>query len=466
MSEANVPPRHEPSSQSGAVPSTPAADTAQDQAWTAVPLPGTLPTEPAMPSAAPTAAPREAELLTLIRDLNRCNEALMARVNQLENALDQSQQALKVEVGRSRQRQASTDDKAAVAQQRSMAQLLSELETASDGLKRQRILNETLQAQLDTSQERVTQLDRECTVLRQRHSEQGQALEASEILCRDLRSRLQRQQRYTLQFKAALEKCLDMNAQAGNAAIPHQNVVMDSPYSSFEDTGSNPLSMPRAERIQPWSSAEGDTVPGAMDPQLMALLKRPQTSSAEASVSPTNPSPSMATSADPPSDGDADTRLWQDLERVVDHSTPSPASPTPDPTAPAAPSSSHSATFTEPLPWGPPQKRAADTEPAVTAHGPVDVDEDTPETAADTANPPPWPPATESPSIETETPHRAPDPLQPVADPERLPVFNITGTQSPSPLVHPLKPQKKKRTSLSAVELPSFPPLPKTSGGH
>ena len=417
-----------------------------------------------MPSAAPTAAPRESELLTLIRDLNRCNEALMARVNQLENSLDQSQQALKVEAERSRQRQVSTDDKAAAAQQRSMAQLLSELEAANDGLKRQRILSETLQAQLDTSQERVTQLDRECTVLRQRHSEQGQALETSEVLCRDLRSRLQRQQRYTLQFKAALEKCLDMNAKAGSSAIPHQNVVMEAPYSSFEDTGSNPLSMPRAERIQPWSSEVGDAVAGAVDPQLMALLKQPQTGGSESVASDTRPASSTAASAAQSPDGEADTRLWQDLERVVDHSTPSPVPHTSTPTTPPASPAPDTATFTEPLPWGPPQKRANDAEPAVTAPVFGGTDEDTPEAAADIPNPT-WPPAaSEHPSVET-SPY-APEPLPPGAEAEALPVFNITGNQSPSPLVHPLKPQRKKRTSLSAVELPSFPPLPRTSGGH
>ncbi|NER85384.1 MAG: hypothetical protein F6K42_39010, partial [Leptolyngbya sp. SIO1D8] len=36
-----------------------------------------------------------------------------------------------------------------------------------------------------------------------------------------------------------------------------------------------------------------------------------------------------------------------------------------------------------------------------------------------------------------------------------------TSQASPSPIVHPLRPTQRKRKSLSAVELPSFPPLPK-----
>lgn len=451
MSEANVPPRHESSghSDAGSAP-PPAAQGHQPQNWTPVPLPGTVPLAD-MPSAAPNATPRESELLNLIRDLNRCNEALMARVNQLESALEQSQQTLHREREKARQHpQPSPADKAAMAQQRSMAQLLSELETANDSLKRQRILSETLQAQLDTSQERVTQLDRECTVLRQRQGDHTQALEKAEALCRDLRSRLQRQQRYTLQFKAALEKCLDMNAQGTVTPIPN-NVVMEAPYSSNEDANGNPLSMPRADRIQPWSSGTGANDVGTLDPHLMALLRKP--SAAPAS----DPGTAPATR------GEADVHLWQDLERVIDHATAAPDGEE-DAIEVAAPSEDQGqrlvpepeATFTEPSPWGPPQPRHPSPEAPATSHG-----EETPFPSTVPTDPvPTW-------SSPTPTEASFPDDASaPQSASSELPVFKMAGQQGPSPLVHPLRPQKKKRTSLSAVELPSFPPLPKAPAGH
>jgi hypothetical protein len=66
--------------------------------------------------------------------------------------------------------------------------------------------NEALQAELDVNQQRVAQLERECTLLQQRFNEKTVALQQAENTCHDLKSRLHRQQRYTLQFKAALGK--------------------------------------------------------------------------------------------------------------------------------------------------------------------------------------------------------------------------------------------------------------------
>ncbi|WP_008311798.1 hypothetical protein [Leptolyngbya sp. PCC 6406] len=475
MSEANVPPRHESPDNR---PSGPAFEPRRPQSpaefpkvvgspehiWPPAPLAGTAgPDADAFPDSPPSPAPvpREAELLYLIRDLNRCNEALMARVNQLEEALETSQQSLQAEVERSHHLANRPEEKVAAAQQRSTAQLLSELETASDGLKRQRILTETLQAQLDTSQDRVTQLERECTLLQQRQTERLQALEKSEDLCRDLRSRLQRQQRYTLQFKAALEKCLDMNAQTP-LAIP-TNAVMDIPYSNLEGAGSNPISMPRADRIQPWSSQEGDSTGPALDPQLMALLRQPASHFSEAQA-PVRPAPAPAPAA---TTGEADTRLWQDLERVIDHSVSPRTAPTPAP-PPSVPEQAapEQATFTEPSPWGPPQPR-----PTPTWNADLDSVEDA-ETAfevAPNAVAPPWQ-AMEMPSPRPANPAPQTDAIDVQArlhfSPGELPLMGQTHAQggAPSPLVHPLRPAKKKRTSLSAVELPSFPPLPRNSG--
>ncbi|NJN21430.1 MAG: hypothetical protein HC812_09895, partial [Leptolyngbya sp. RL_3_1] len=232
MSEANVPSQHRH-------PGTPKVSRATGDgaetlaggvvpaSWETVNLPGHLPVEaiPVDPTLNPA---REVELLNLIRDLNRCNEVLLGRVNQLEEALENSQQALQAEVEHHHHSQSRVDP-AVTAQQRSMAQLLSELEGANDGLKRQRILSETLQAQLDSSQERVVQLERECTLLQQQQTAKSQSLQKSEETCQDLRSRLQRQQRYTLQFKVALEKCLDMSSPHGVTASPERSPLGRKP---------------------------------------------------------------------------------------------------------------------------------------------------------------------------------------------------------------------------------------------
>ncbi|PSN80428.1 hypothetical protein C8B47_06665, partial [filamentous cyanobacterium CCP4] len=127
--------------------------------------------------------PAPENLVQLIQDLNQCNDALLLRVTELEDDLERSQVALQAEIERN---QAQTHSGALPVAatpgpvQQQIAQLLSELDVANDGLRRTTIHNETLQAELEVSQQRVAQLERECTLLQQRFSEKNTALHQAE----------------------------------------------------------------------------------------------------------------------------------------------------------------------------------------------------------------------------------------------------------------------------------------------
>ncbi|MEM0981143.1 MAG: hypothetical protein AAGH78_12825 [Cyanobacteria bacterium P01_H01_bin.58] len=427
--------------------------------WATVPLPGTLPLEsiPSAPASQSESA-REAELLALIRDLNRCNEVLLARITYLEEALETSQQALQQEVERSQQ--GVQDGPVAAAKQQSVAQLLSELEEANAGWKRQSILAETLQAQLETYQERSKHLERECALLRKQHTEKVQQAQTLESSCRDLRSRLQRQQRYTLQFKAALEKSLDVSTARRVPAAETPRYEEETYATAAEN---QPLAMPRADRIQPWSSQ--DSTPQA-DSQLLSLvrsLKEPEFPTGDTTSTPANaamaePQPQLTV------DQDAEQKLWQDVERVIENSTPVTVAPSQAESASlhATPTESD-AQFTEPMPWGPVQKTSPVTEPVNESESPK----------ADATVP-------QHPTLEATTLSQLADIIdvshivekqsETAQSPLKLempPLINQKVTNevppqtSPSPVVHPHRSPQKKRKSLSAVELPSFPPLPK-----
>ncbi len=123
--------------------------------------------------------------------------------------------------------------------------LLHELETSHQTVQRQQILIETLTTQLESSQERVAQMERECFLAQQRYNEQSHQLVQTQNTCRDLQTRLTRQQRHTLQFKLALEKCLEVH-------VPSQEFQLDrdlkkAPYPCA-------LSLPKAQPIQAWSA--------------------------------------------------------------------------------------------------------------------------------------------------------------------------------------------------------------------
>ena len=128
-------------------------------------------------------------------------------------------------------------------------QLLQELERSRQTTQRQQILVETLTEQLESSQERIAQLERDCALTQQRHNEQVQQVLQAEGACRDLRLRLHRQQQQTLQFKAALEKCLEMPTAYGQPLVPDV-AIADSAETT--DTLAALLQL-KHQPVKPWS---------------------------------------------------------------------------------------------------------------------------------------------------------------------------------------------------------------------
>lgn len=197
------------------------------------------------------------ELLTLIRELNECNDALLGRVRYLEDALTQSQVELDREILRSQQatQQQQEQELALAAAQQKASQSADELEFIQQTVQRQQIQIETLEAQLETSQQRVAELERECALVQQKQQEQYHQLQESKQTCQDLRSRLQRQQRYTLQYKVALKKCLDVPPPR------YQNAG-----ESMDMTDAPTGFMPKVSKIQPWSSTHPSDLEATQPP--------------------------------------------------------------------------------------------------------------------------------------------------------------------------------------------------------
>jgi hypothetical protein len=188
------------------------------------------------------------DLISLIQELNQCNSILLDRVSQLEEALEHSQVALQAEVGRS-QDGATEPPTELTASPEAIVSLFNQLEFAHQANQRQQILIETLTGQLESSQERVAELERESALVQQRYSEQIQLLGQTESSNRDLQARLHRQQRYTLQFKAALEKCLE---------VPTPQYDLGAEAMTEAIMGDNPFLL-KTQKIQPWSAQADST---------------------------------------------------------------------------------------------------------------------------------------------------------------------------------------------------------------
>lgn len=201
------------------------------------------------------------KLLTLNEELQKANSDLYAQVKQLKQELAEAEKILQWQKKRSSVTESMLNQQTQELEtaQEQIQSIFQQLETTVQTVKSQEMFIDTHKAQLQISQERVAQLERECTLLQTNYSEQSQQLLHSENTCRELRTRLIRQQRQTLQFKAALEKCLD-------TPVSHYDTLEDSAYHPYDVTGGHSRFsikarslFPHAQPIQPWSAETDPT---------------------------------------------------------------------------------------------------------------------------------------------------------------------------------------------------------------
>jgi len=213
--------------------------------------------------------------VTLMQALHECNRDLLQRLAQLETALEESQNTLQNRETLLEQRTAELENT-----QEQLTRLFGKVEVSHQTLQSQEILVESLRSNLATSQARLAAVERECASTVQRYNEQLHQLLATENVCRELRSRLHRQQRHTLQFKAALERSLEM---------PHIKPPMIDPPDHADDIAtaqlesllaavkSSQVPVPpafNASPVKPWSEpaehSEAVAASDAIDPESIA----------------------------------------------------------------------------------------------------------------------------------------------------------------------------------------------------
>ncbi|MEO1523219.1 MAG: hypothetical protein AAFU78_20935, partial [Cyanobacteria bacterium J06633_2] len=294
-------------------------------------------------SSAPSSTQSAEGLIALIQDTNQRNHELMDRVAQLEEALEQSRQALQQELD---QAQGSENEDQPSSSQVDASQqvnyLLNQLEFVQQANQRQEILVETLTEQLESSHTRVAQLEDDCLALQDAVNRQSVQLQDGDRQCRDLQARLQRQQQYTLQFKVALDKCLEVpppsyetspspagdddsenltSSQVSIPPIPLAEGAMPQSYSSQASTDSTHIDaskasaslnepiaeniqdrvaltdslLPKANHIKPWSvgdiAGESQSLESQSDAACVSGLTPAQTS--RATTTPSSSAPDL-----------------------------------------------------------------------------------------------------------------------------------------------------------------------------
>jgi len=434
------------------------------------------------------------KLLVLNEELRAANNELYEQVEHLKDDLAESEKALQWQKRRSSVTESMLNQQAQelIAAQEQIQSLFQQLDTTAQTVQRQETLIETYKAQLQISQQRLAQLERECALLQTNYNDQSQQVLQSETTCRELRTRLMRQQRQTLQFKAALEKCLE--PPAANNDSPDETASNTSYNSTTKQSRFSRKArslFPNVQPIRPWSAEPESAVENADHPWAE--------SSAPPSPSHNNPVPqpsspwnwqtqeetSEATEPDATSDtddepitsetvsADSSAKLDEQIDSLIQMFFAS------QPVAsPSAPSETDVITNTSDVPiWETWVKNDEQSEPtleeqleALAAENDTAITVPSSVIEESTENNSPISftlPLTKKPTEEPEnywsetTPQNTEELSETELLQETLGDYS-DDSQSPSPVVYPQRPPKGRK-SLASVELPNFQPRNKNN---
>lgn len=378
----------------------------------------------------------DADWFALAQKMRQRNRRLLDQVTQLRQGLKEAQETLQLEQIRGRERETllAQQSEELNTTQEQLTRLFQTLEASHQAAQRQQILIETLSEQLQSSQERVAQLERECALTQQSYNEQAHQLLQAANTCRELRTRLHRQQRQTLQFKAALEKSLEMSA-ANRFQSPQP------PLRSL--MGPQPPLVYKTQPIQPWSAeaedleSEFNADPMWNRPLQIELLSNPYASPVEAwavkrpeqteqRATSTNTSDLTPTEPTKAEDITA-TELEFEQQLLAEMTSLAEAS--------GLLESSLNQADAEALEIVPEEPE----EPEESASPPGDAQLESRESDSEA-------------QIWGEQLEEAPD----IDEPDQANDVILPQSNWPSPVLYPLRPPKKRK-SLAAIDLPSFP---------
>ncbi len=189
--------------------------------------------------------PLTQDWFNLARKLRGQNRQLLDTIVTLEQALSASRQELRDYQERSRHHNSLLSQQTAQLQtaQAQNGHLLEQLQSSQIQLQQEQSHLESLQKQLQVTQEAFARLERASALLKEETLQNKHQLVLKEEQIRELQQRLQRQQRYSLQYKSALDQCLSRHGKKTDGSQPTELASID------ERTSPNIVS------IKPWSSS-------------------------------------------------------------------------------------------------------------------------------------------------------------------------------------------------------------------
>ncbi len=167
-------------------------------------------------------------LMAQIQELHLSNSKLVKRVTYLTQAITEFHQDLETYKGQFQEAKSRLDK-----QNR-------ELEASYQAIQEQQSLIEKLTTELAVNKQLVAQIQAD-------YSEQFDRLAVEKDNCRDLRTRLNREQQHSLQLKVALEKCLEV-------PTPSYQLADDNAGSKANNLEDLSTFTPKTQPIKPWTT--------------------------------------------------------------------------------------------------------------------------------------------------------------------------------------------------------------------
>ncbi len=189
---------------------------------------------------------------TAAQKLHQQNKYLTETIAGLEQELAATQEQLQSQIIQSRTKELliSKQKEEFNLSQEETSRLLKEIESDREVIRRQQNNLDSLSQELKASQELVSQLQRQCSRIQESEQEKAERILQLERQERELKARLTRQQRHSLQFKAALDRCLQVPGYISQGKDSGKTEPV--PLPNITISSNSPI--PKVQPIQPWSS--------------------------------------------------------------------------------------------------------------------------------------------------------------------------------------------------------------------
>ncbi|MCU0534321.1 MAG: hypothetical protein MUD14_10555 [Hydrococcus sp. Prado102] len=197
-----------------------------------------------------TSSNNDTNWFEIAHQLEEQNQELNATIVRLEQALLDSQGQLKEQTERSQISEIALSKKVEElkSDREQITHLAKQLKAYQQEFQQQQSVVANLSKDLEISQQQVAQLEREYAFVQEDCNDKAQKLLTMEKSLGELWSRLHRQQRYTLEYKAALEEYLEMG---GDRIIPNNSSIPlnTSSGESYIEFWENNRHLPSLEQI-------------------------------------------------------------------------------------------------------------------------------------------------------------------------------------------------------------------------